>query len=378
MRASATWLKLRRDGNGLRVEALMRIAGIEVHALAFRLERPYGNSVRMNYERPTVVVEVVTEGGVSGWGDAPGNGPPQALALLGAVGELKGHSLREIAPIVDALRHRLPAFGPAVAAVETALYDAFAREAGVGISALFGGARRDRVPAYASGGYYFLGVTDRKSLLVEEAAKARERGYRAYKMKIGGKSVREDVADVQAVREAVGDEMLLIADANCAYSFSTALEMGKALERLGVHWYEEPLPKRDLTGYRELRAKLDTPVAGGEQYREMEEFRQALEARAMDVIQPDVAGAGGLARTLKVAALAATVTMHALATLPQVLGTAPGLAPMLEYDVTPNLLRERILVSEPEVGDDGCFAAPSGAGLGVEVNREALEEFAAE
>ena len=373
----------------------MRIAGIEVHALAFRLERPYGNSVRMNYERPTVVVEVVTEGGVSGWGDAPGNGPLQARALLGAVGELEGRSLREIAPIVDALRHRLPAFGPAVAAVETALYDAFAREAGVGISALFGGARRDRVPAYASGGYYFLGVTDRKSLLVEEAAKARERGYRAYKMKIGGRSVREDVADVQAVREAVGDEMLLIADANCAYSFSTALEMGKALERLAVHWYEEPLPKRDLTGYRELRAKLDTPVAGGEQYREMEEFRQALEARAMDVIQPDVAAAGGLARTLKVAALAeawgaccvphcwadalaATVTMHALATLPQVLGTAPGLAPMLEYDVTPNLLRERILVSEPEVGDDGCFAAPSGAGLGVEVNREALEEFAAE
>ena len=247
------------------------------------------------------------------------------------------------------------------------------RSLGISLAGLLG-IHRHRVPAYASGGYYYDHLPDRRDLLRQEIADARERGFRYYKMKIGRADPEQDLDDVRAALDAAGDAMRVAVDPNCTYSYPVALEVGRALDDLGVLWYEEPLPKRDLDAYRELREKLDIPIAGGEGF-------------------ADLSGAGGFHACLDVAALAAAhgaacfphcwadslhimASAHLLAALPESLGIEFGVPPLLEYDVTENPIRLALLGGEPPVDADGCVAIPDAPGLGVEVDRAALGKFA--
>ncbi len=370
----------------------MKIQALNVHHLTCELEHTAWNSVTAHPTRPALVVEVVTADGISGWGSAAGGARGGEDRLAAAAELLPGKDLRDWGILLAGL---MPVHGRGrnvVAAIETALLDAFGRSLDISVSGMLG-LQRHRVPAYASGGYYYDHLPDRRDLLRQEVADARARGFRYYKMKIGRVAPEQDLEDVVAVLEAAGDVMRVAVDPNCAYSYPVALEVGRALDDLGVFWYEEPLPKRQLDAYRELRGKLEVPIAGGEGYADLGEFQQALAARAMDMVQPDLSGAGGFHACLDVAAVAAAhgaacfphcwadslhimASAHLLAAMPESPGIEFGAPPLLEYDVTENPIRMELLGGEPPVDADGCVAIPDAPGLGVEVNREALAKFA--
>ena len=213
-------------------------------------------------------------------------------------------------------------------------------------------------------------------------------------MKVG-LGVARDVELVEAAREGIGPEMRLMVDANHAFAIHDALALGRQLARLGVYWFEEPVAPEDRAGYRELRAKLAVNIAGGEAEFTRWGFRDLIDGRCVDILQPEVCGLGGITEYRRVLALAQAqlipVINHvwgsgvALATNLQLLLALPDLPggvhpepPYLEYDTTPNRFKDGVLVRpldiEGQVRDhDGTAAPPPGPGLGIEVDRDFLE-----
>jgi D-galactarolactone cycloisomerase len=278
-------------------------------------------------------------------------------------------------------------------ALDIALWDLKGKLLGLPIYRLLGGARRDRVPAYASLHNYSESA-DLAEELRELVRDARRQGYRGLKLKIGGRPLPEDLRYVAVAREAAGDDFDLMADANQTYEMADAVRVGRALGDLRYAWFEEPLDHRDLAGYAELRAKLDLPIAGGEGATSPSDIVQILQHRAVDITQPDVAGVGGITEAQHLPTLARhwgaaptwhvwnspiiqVATLHVLASQEpwRAYSMLPGAAP-LEITTMPNPLRDRVLIGAPRIQPDGTIPLPSGPGLGVDVDVAALEEFA--
>jgi D-galactarolactone cycloisomerase len=281
-----------------------------------------------------------------------------------------------------------------VSGVDVALWDLKGKALGESVASLLGGRRRDAVRAYATG-HFFRDVDsfDRlRELFAEEAAGHVAAGFDAVKVKVGlarhfpAWGAREDVDLVRAVREAVGDDVRVMADANHAYDRATARRVAEGLAALDVHFFEEPMPPEQVDAYAALNAGGDVPVAGGECWAFREEFDRVLEAGAVDYLQPDVTSAGGITSTRRAvdAALSAGVgalphvfgSAVALGASLQVLATVPG-DPMLEFDRTPNPLRDDLAV-DPVTNDGNVVPIPDRPGIGVTLDRDVLERFRAE
>ena len=278
--------------------------------------------------------------------------------------------------------------GRRAAGFEIALWDIVGKAAGIPISTMLG-RRRDRIPVYAATSR--LLETDQHVRQVTELAAL---GYKAVKLRLHRQNPWDDVAVVEAVREAVGDELLLLVDANQnnnspGYNFwdhQTAMRVARELDRLRVYFMEEPLPRADIRGLAEIAAEVDMFVAGGEHAPTAYDFREHLAQGAYDVLQPDVTLMGnmGIIGLRKVADMAdashrlviphvtgggtfsfyMAATLHAMATVDN--------CPMIEYPCDPPVLTPETLqttVAEPLLPDaDGCMAVPDGPGLGIELN----------
>jgi D-galactarolactone cycloisomerase len=199
------------------------------------------------------------------------------------------------------------------------------------------------------------------------------------------------VALIHAVREALGPEMGLALDANCAWDAATATWVGKQVESANIAWYEEPLHPADLAGYREVRQAVAIPVSGGEGLAGLYPFKEMIATRSVDIVQPDIIICGGFSALQRVqtladafhvrliphcwgSALAFAASLHFLATIPDGAPSITPTEPMLEYDRSENPLREELLV-EPLRQTGGYLPVPQGPGLGVEVNPEVLEKY---
>src|SRR5207244_7296412 len=231
------------------------------------------------------------------------------------------------------------------------------------------GACRDRVEAYASGGFYQEGKS--ASDLAGEAEGYRARGFKGMKMKIGRNpstqthlrelignaefcevEPEEDLARVAAVRKALGPKAKLMVDVNCAWSPSFAIEMGRAMEPYNLYWIEEPVATDDIDGSARVADALATPIAGYETEIGLYGFRELISRGAVDIVQPDIAWAGGFSEGRRIAALAQAhhlmVAPHAFAgavllaaALHFVASIPNGL--VLEFDQNPNGLRDELL-----------------------------------
>ena len=255
----------------------------------------------------------------------------------------------------------------AISALDTALWDAHARALGQPIAQVLG-QRRDAIPGYASQGLW----TDASPAeLAREAEALVGDGWRAIKMRLGRRDPAEDVARVRAVREAVGDDVALMADASRAFTAEHAIRLGRLLEEYRLDWFEEPLPAHDLAGIARVRAALATPIAIGENDYARTGFRAILEAGAADVWMLDLARVGGISELRKVAELAAAhdlpVSNHvyaehsigALATLPN--------CRIAEYiDWFEPLLEQRLELR------DGALVVPDRPGLGFTFDEAAI------
>jgi D-galactarolactone cycloisomerase len=226
--------------------------------------------------------------------------------------------------------------------------------------------------------------------LVDEARERAAAGFRAIKLKLGF-GIEPDIRLCRAVRKAVGDGLAIMVDANHAYDATAAIRVGRAIEELDIAWFEEPVAPEDIAGYRQVKAALKIPIAGGEAEFTRWGFRPVLVDRAIDILQPDVCAAGGLSECKKIADMAnafgvrcnphvwgtgvtLAASLQLIATLPH---NPPGLhpiEPLLEFDQSEHPIRMAVL-ERPIVQRDGWVEIPSGPGLGVEIDRDAVERF---
>lgn len=189
-----------------------------------------------------------------------------------------------------------------ISAIDIALWDLMGKTLNQPLHKLLGGFR-DRVPAYIAGGYYELG----KGLdaLAQEMREGITAGARAVKIKIGGATIAEDVERVRVAREAVGAEVKLMVDANCAYTVYEAINIARKLELFDVYWFEEPVAPDDYQGQARVAQSTIIPIASGENEYTRYGFRDLIEHQSAAILNPGAQILGGITEYLNVAALAA-------------------------------------------------------------------------
>jgi L-alanine-DL-glutamate epimerase-like enolase superfamily enzyme len=187
----------------------------------------------------------------------------------------------------------------ALAAIDTALWDMRCRRSGRPLHIEAGGAQRS-VPLYTTeGGWLHIDAAE----LVEDALRAKAAGFGGSKVKVG-RSPKEDVSRLSAVRAAVGDGFEIMVDGNQGAAVDEAIRRARLYEPLDLAWYEEPLPAEDLGGHIRLSASTSLPIAVGESIYSLSHFREYLQREACSVVQVDVARIGGITPWLKTAHLA--------------------------------------------------------------------------
>ncbi|WP_349294726.1 mandelate racemase/muconate lactonizing enzyme family protein (plasmid) [Thioclava sp. 'Guangxiensis'] len=373
----------------------MKIVAVRTHLLDHRLATAF-ESASMRFDRRThVLVEIECADGTIGWGECLGPARANAAVVAAYAQWLIGQNPLETEKIWAVLYNALRDQGQrgltvtALSGIDIALWDIKGKHFGVPVSTLLGGRFRETVRAYATGSFKRDGV-DRVEDNAAEMAGHREAGFHACKIKIGF-DIEEDLRVIRAVREAIGPEMRLMIDANHGYDAIEAMRVGQAAAEYGIAWFEEPVVPEQLDAYRELRARQPIPLAGGETWHTRWGFREPIETRAVDIVQPDLAGCGGFTEARRIADLA---ELHGVRVVPHVWGTAVHIAaalqfmaamvpspvrrtplePIMEFDRTHNPFRQAI-VTKPIEHVNGVLTIPDGPGLGIEIDRAALAEF---
>lgn len=266
----------------------------------------------------------------------------------------------------------------AISAIDLALWDLFGKATGQPVSALLGGVR-DVVPAYASGGYYRPG--DPLDNITREITRYLDLGFRDVKIKVGGVAPEIDVARVERVRALIGPSGRVALDANNAWSSPyEAIRFARMVEPFDPWWLEEPLPPDDIAGHAEVARSLDMPVATGEIHSSRWDFRDLIQGRAADILQPDAAVIGGVSEWMKVAHAAATfgypVAPHWNHDVHVHLAAAVANCLTVEwFDLEQDIVNLDRLLAEPMRPENGTLSVPDRPGLGIVVDWDAVEKF---
>jgi D-galactarolactone cycloisomerase len=270
----------------------------------------------------------------------------------------------------------------ALSGVDLALWDLWGKHLNQPVYKLLGGAVRERIPCYASGGWQVA-----KGAQAEMAA-YRARGFRAAKMRVGGmdRDLGESLERIAAARAGLGEGIPLMLDAHGSMTPQPAIRLARRAEAYGIAFFEEPVSPDDVSGLALVRREGGLPVAAGEQLFTRWDFRDHILAGAMDILQPDLAWVGGLTEARRVAALA---SVFGLTVAPHVWGSAVLFLASLhwaaalhnlhvfEYPVPPEHPLQHALVTPtvPEPGPDGCLPLPPGPGFGFQIGREAAQRY---
>ncbi|MCX6048713.1 MAG: mandelate racemase/muconate lactonizing enzyme family protein [Chloroflexi bacterium] len=267
----------------------------------------------------------------------------------------------------------------AMSGVDMALWDLLGKHLNTSVVQLMGGTLRDKMPAYASGGWADL---DR---IGEQVQGYVARGFNAVKMRVGvmDGDVNTSVERVRAARAALGPQIAIMADAHGTYSVPEAKRFCRALEDVDLRWFEEPLNADNRHGTAEVRAATSIPISAGESEFTRFDFRDLIEARAVDILQPDLAICGGITEGRRIAALADSQQLElaphcwgsAFSFMAGVsLAFASPAATIIEFSVGANPMLFD-LVQEKIEAVDGLIAAPTRPGLGVTPKPEFIDEF---
>lgn len=366
------------------------------------LSHVYPDDVTLEWSAGTIeswdaaLVRVETDEGYVGWGEA-GHALTGTAAVPGVVEALRdqviGRDPADVLAIRDAMydRNLFWARGAlpqgVIGAIEIALYDVLGQARGEPVYRLLGGRAKTarRVETYGSGGI----AADIEGR-VEQAVEFADRGFDTVKIR----AVAEPMANVELVERviaALGDGVQVALDAvqgtaGSPWSVTEAIRLGTALEDHAhrIAWYEEPCQAENLDGYRRVRDAVSLPVTGIESRTGRYEFREVLEAGAVDVLQPDVTIAGGFDETRRVSALGAAhdvpLFLHVWGTGVSLMANAHFAAadantPLIEYCQLPNPLREDLLPTDLE-RDGSTITLPETPGLGLDVPDDLSDRFA--
>lgn len=258
-------------------------------------------------------------------------------------------------------------------AVNMALWDIRLKLAGMPLWQYLG-ACKTRVKAYnTDGGWLAWSIDD----LVRDMKGLIDRGYDAVKMKIGLPDPREDMRRVKAVREAIGDEIRLMVDANTVWDLKTAKVWGRRLEAYDISWLEEPMLPEDIKAHAELARHVNVPIAVGETIFTKYTFRDYIGSGAVDIVQADATKLMGIDEWLDVAALARAYNLEVIPhtnvqqNLHAQLAAATENVPMVEhcYESIADIWEDPVRVI------DGYYTLPEAPGLGCKIRDDVIEKF---
>ena len=370
-------------------QARARIVSVAARTIRVPLDRHTAFSTRLVTARDYTVVRVTTADDHYGIGFCYG-GNRAGMLVTYAVRELfapllLGRSALDVEGSWRAmydeslLQGRAGSVMRALSIIDIALWDRNARATGLPLSRYLGGTYNATVPAYASGGYYLEGKTPEH--LGEEMAAYVALGFRAVKMKVGRLDPRSEEARIRAAREAIGDDVLLMLDANNAWSdVPTALEYLRRYEPYNPYWIEEPFSPDDIESHAQLSRRTPVNVATGEIEAGRWRHQALLDKRAATILQSDAAVCGGISEWRRIAASAAAVgvTMcpHWFHDLHVHLVASTPNARYVEFFPDDQVLNFRRLVDKQLSFANGELVVPTSPGLGFDFDEAALDEYA--
>lgn len=262
----------------------------------------------------------------------------------------------------------------AIGALDVALWDLKAKAVGQPLWKLLGGGGDKRIFAYNTDGGWLN--WDRETLIADCTHCVEEQGFKGIKIKVGSPNMRRDLDRLEAVRKAVGPDIMVAVDANGRLELPNAIIFGRHLSDFDILWFEEPLWYDDVNSHRRLADSIATPIALGEQLYLPHNFTTFMDAGALHFAQPDVARLGGITPWIQVADMALNkgipVVSHVgdMMQMHVQLAVAHPSCTMLEYIPW---LRE--CFAEPATAVDGYFVVPTEPGAGTTLRPDALERF---
>ncbi len=362
------------------------IADVIAHPLTQTMTRPTTTSWGTYNQVSMVLVEVRTDAGITGIGETLARFAPLAYArviedLLKP--RLVGQPVSTIAAHWQVMRRALSGRSggmliEAIAGIDIALWDIMGKQAGLPIAQMLGGMNRSEIEVYAAA-VNWVGDSEADAELDRLLAK----GFTKIKIKLAH-PVQASCRRIERMRKRAGDSVGLCVDANWAYDLDEATEVSRALAENGYSWFEEPLRPEDELGYEALRRRSDVPLAAGESNYSVDQARRLVANRTLSVLQPDVARAGGITETQRMALLAdafdvayaphigmsgivcETASVHLSAAMPnfRVMECEGDESPFKVQiaDLRPACLRQH----------DGKVSVPRGPGLGLEIDWDAV------
>lgn len=388
----------------------MIITDVTTIKLRYPMQVAMADAIHYMPDRPTLLVQVHTDAGIVGLGEAAAYGGFLESTESLITGELRRTIMGQDPFRIEKLwqmmatrahqRGRRGMLMQAISGVDIALWDIIGQATHTPLYRLLGG-YRDTLQAYASAGFY---AQDKDAAaLAEEVGGYAERGFGCIKIKVGRQpdallnplqemaatdyatvTFEEDVERVIAARKAIGPRVKLAIDANNAWTPSLALKFMRAVEDQDIYWLEEPVGTEDIEGSAMVAQQITTPVAGYETESALPGFRELIARRAVDIVQPDVIWSGGITETRKIAALAhayglpviphnfssavaAIANMHFIASIPN--------GSWLEFDQNPNALRAELFEEPLTLDNTGSIRLPERPGLGVTLNQATIERY---
>lgn len=371
------------------MSADIRITDVIAHPLTQTLPRPTVTSWGQYSEVSIVLVEVRTDAGIVGVGETLARFAPKAYAeaidtLLKP--RLIGQNPTDISALWRSMRRALSGRSggmlfEAIAGVDIALWDILGKVANMPIHRLLGGMGRSEVPCYAASVNW-----GEDAFMERELDRYLEKGFPRIKVKIAN-PVKDACRRIALLRKRAGDDIELCVDSNWAYSLEEAVEVGRALTDNRYFWFEEPLRPEDEAGYEELHRRCATPLAAGESNYTLDQTMRLVSNRTLSFIQPDVARSGGISETRRMAEFAAahdvqyaphigmsgiiceTASVHLAAAMPNIKA--------MECETDESPFKTAITGAAPGADrqKNGMLPVPTGPGLGIEVDWEAVRSL---
>jgi galactonate dehydratase len=369
----------------------IRITDVIAHPLTQKLPQPTVTSWGEYTEVSIVLVEVRTDAGITGVGEALARFSPKAYADLIETPlkpRLVGGNPTDIMAHWRTMRRALSGRSggmlfEAIAGVDIALWDILGKIAGLPVHRLLGGVGRTEVPVYAASVNW-----GSDEFMDRELDRYLEKGFPRIKVKIAN-PVKEARRRIERLRKRAGDDIELCVDANWAYTLEEAVEVGRALTDNAYFWFEEPLRPEDERGYEELHRRCATPLAAGESNYTLDQAMRLVENRTLSYLQPDVARAGGITETRRMAEFAAahdvqyaphigmsgvvceTASVHLAAAMPNLRA--------MECETDSSPFKTAITGAAPGADrqKNGLLPVPTGPGLGIEIDWDAVKKLRA-
>ena len=391
----------------------MKITNVRALVLSYTYKNGIADALNYFSKRNAVIVILETDNGNQGIGEsACFGGPPTSTKYL-IENEFAKYVIGEDPTNVESIwqkmwygsRHhgRRGLTQACISGIDIALWDLIGKQAKMPLYRLWGG-YTNKIQSYASAGFYQKGKGIKE--LANEVESYIEEGFKFIKIKVGRTpetmlcptrnmpkgdtcvvTLEEDLTRVEACIKVLKNRAKLIVDVNNAWTPSVAIKMGREFEKMGVYWIEEPVATDDVKGSVEVARALDIPIAGYESESGLYGFRELIENRAVDIVQPDVCWTGGFSVCHRIAALALA---YNLPVIPHVFSSGVSLIAnmhfiasisnghLLEFDRNPYPLRDDLISEKVTVDFDGYVNIPEKPGLGIELNEKVVKKYLVE